>query len=131
MAGELVTYMDIAFKGATGVTGSFEPADALATDYDVAQLRKGVQTCVLAEALLDLTGLASDNGWVWMRNLDASTPILVRAATGDTALVKLDPGDAAGFRLNGAITPYVLIDGGEAASGATADLEFFVMGGNT
>ena len=126
MAGELVTYMNIAFNGLNGIKDRFEPADGLATDYDTSQMRHGTQEIGETEAEFIRDGVDSvGNGWLWLVNRDDSNEVQIIGASGEDPLVLLRAGEVAGFRLNAnpAFTA-------KTTSG-TAVVEFYQMGGNT
>lgn len=92
-----------------------------ASPFDVAGTRyiRGVQDVGTSEEALDMGDL-TDPGWCYMRNLDASNYVEIYAATGETALMRLNAGEHACFRMV-ATAPFVKADTG------SCDLEYMIV----
>ena len=110
MANELSVTTRVVF--AKSPLPSIEAGSATAVSITVAGTiyKENIQTVgFAAEELLDRTDITT-NGWCYMKNLDATNFVSVRAATGAANLIRLNAGESAVFRMTQGITPYVIAD---------------------
>lgn len=117
MANEATVTVSLQFaKGSVDLTLS----DAAKT-FDVTGTRyqRAVQSVGTSEEALDM-GDITDPGWAYFRNLDASNFVEIRAATGDTACIRINAGESCCFRLV-ATAPFVMADT------AAIDLEYMIV----
>ena len=79
-----------------------------ASTFDVAGTRyiRNVQNVGTSEEALDM-GDITDPGWSYFKNIDATNYVEIRAATGDTAFIRLKPGEHQCFRMV-ATAPFVI-----------------------
>lgn len=89
--------------------------DQTGTDYG-----KLTQVVGTSEELLALPSDIAAGGFILMINRSASATVRVRAATGLTDLIIMNPGEPALFRIYASATPYVI-------ASASAQIEFLVL----
>lgn len=117
MANEATVTTSLQFKkGSVDLTLN----DAAST-FDVSGTKyvRGVQNVGTSEEALDMGDITSP-GWCYMRNLDSSNFVQIRAATGDTAFMRLNAGEHACFRLV-ATAPFAIADT------SALDLEYMIV----
>jgi len=117
MANEAIVSVSLQFKkGNVDHTLS----DAAKT-FDVTGTRyiRAVQNVGTSEEALDM-GDITDPGWAYFRNLDSSNYVEIRAATGDTACIRINAGESCCFRLI-ATAPFVIANTG------AIDLEYMIV----
>lgn len=82
---------------------------------------KNIQNVDTSEEALQLGDLSGVLGWCLMINRDTSNYVRVRAASAAADLIRMEAGEPALFRLDPAITPYVIADT------AACDLEYVIV----
>jgi len=122
MANEITLSIRIEYEQG-GISEQFTPAELLNIDVLNPRYVKHSQLVDNAEEALLLPADVGTGGYFAAVNRDATSYVDIQAATGETALVRLKPGEACCFRLApGSTAPYVISDGEDVR------LEYILIG---
>jgi hypothetical protein len=92
------------------ISGRVQPTEAATVSVAGTKTKSNVQVVGTSEERLEL-GDVGVGGWLWIINRDTTNFVSLRAATGETNLCKLLPGDPPMWlRISPDATPYVIAD---------------------